>query len=126
MTKPIYAIAIVIGLTILGCGRSSEPSAPHSAALDRLSDAMREYRVSHGHWPQSLTNLPNPSIVSFRGQAFRYNPTNLWLTLPVDDIPAERSFAHKVTFGRLGSAPKTCALSVNLEELDQHHNEQME
>ena len=122
-----YIVAIIaVSVAIIGCGHSSDPTAPHHTAVDALAKAMCVYRGLHGSWPHSLTNLSDQSITSFRGNAFEYNPTNRWLTLPVSDIPAKPDVVHRLTFGYFGAEPKVCAVGADLEAWYEDYQQETE
>lgn len=89
-----------------GCyneNRSPDLPPEYQAALDRITLSLCQYRTLNSHWPQSLADLHDQSLTSFKGLdlTYSYNPTNPLVTVPID-LPPERDILHMITRGRYG------------------------
>jgi hypothetical protein len=95
LRKNKAAIVIVMLILVSIAGwiviRQRSETAPSSwdyyYALKKASGAVEEYKAAHGKWPESLTDLPAQSVISFDGTPVEYCTTNegriiLTITVP--------------------------------------------
>jgi len=62
---------------------------------------MQQHKERTGRWPKSLDELADQTLTQYQGSRFYYDPTRLWLALPLQYY--DRSFLHLMTHGRFGS-----------------------
>jgi hypothetical protein len=90
---------LAIGLMVLQGFVAHEPE---TAALMQLSEHMMEYRYEHGKWPDSLDDVPDQRLISFRGTNFIYDTTNCTISWPGEGKERE-SLLYRLTDGEYGT-----------------------
>jgi len=115
-------IKIGIVVFLLFCGMfaaymssRADPRAQYRAQLFRAANAISHYKQTHGHWPASLTNLADQSILSVEPHTFEYDSTNLALTLSLD-LPPEPDLISRLTRDLFGSWSQMSSISIDLAE----------
>lgn len=80
-------VAVAVAIAGLLAVHFRRPSlVPYERALERVADAVEQFRLTHGRMPGAIAELP-PSLATFRGAPVAY--TNLGTTYVLSvPIPA--------------------------------------
>jgi hypothetical protein len=95
----------------------ADPAQPYLDACNRTAVAAVRYYRAHDRWPNSLAELPDPSLISFRGYAFDYSVTNLTVSLSWDGKP-DPSLLNRLTLRRFGTWTELSVYEQDLQRIE--------
>jgi hypothetical protein len=111
----VFAIVSFVAIILLLLSHKQDVSPTLAMdKLNKLAETMRTYKTENGGWPTALIELKDPSLTSFQGRCFQYDPTNLVISLEMNINNDDLIF--KITNGRYGVHRELASISINLEE----------